>query len=36
MQEAIHNEFLCLVNKMLLPTKHNSHNSALIDYGQQK
>jgi hypothetical protein len=36
MQAAIHNEFMYLVNKMLLSRKHNSDNSALIDYGQQK
>jgi hypothetical protein len=36
MQSAIHNEFMYLVQKMLLPRKHNSDNSSLIDYGQQK
>ena len=32
MQSAIHNEFMYLVNKMLLLPKH-SDNSASIDYG---
>jgi hypothetical protein len=36
MQAVIHNEFMYLVNKMLLPRKHKSDNRALIDYGQQK
>jgi len=32
MQAAIHNEFMYLVNKMLLLPKH-SDNSASVDYG---
>jgi hypothetical protein len=36
MQSAIHNEFVYLGQKMLLPRKNNSDNSALIDYGAAK
>jgi hypothetical protein len=32
-QAAIHNEFMYLVNKILLVKKHQNDNSAEVDYG---
>jgi hypothetical protein len=36
MQAAIHNEFMYLVNKMLLLPRHSSDNSAEIDVGGRR
>jgi hypothetical protein len=36
MQAAIHNEFMYLVNKMLLVKKHQSDNSVEVDYGTRR